>query len=421
MNTPSRPNLRTAHTDRLPRPRTTRGFAAVVSAVLLASAVSLTSCDEPELDTAPPPPHAVEIVQITTSDVPITYSFVGRTESSQRVEIRPRVAGFIDEIAYEEGEFVDEGQTLFVIDQKPFESQLRAMRAALAQQQARLENAESLLARVTPLAEAEAVAAKELDDAQDQVRSARAAVEEAAAGVYDAELNLSYTTITAPVRGLTGEATEREGAYISGTTGPITYVARINPIWAEFSIAESALLQGERREREGTVRFPDGKQFLVFLELSDGTRHPEPGRISFADASVSTETGSVLFRAEIPNPRESLRPGQFVRVHIEGAVRPNAMTVPQRAVKQGSKGAFVWVVNEQSQAEQRPVSLGPWRGDNWIIEQGLNPGDRVVVNGSLGLRPLTVLNVVRIIQDHSPTSTAPQPTRDDLQTPDGPR
>jgi len=156
------------------------------------------------------------------------------------------------------------------------------------------------------------------------------------------------------------------------------------------------MLRGADSQAAGRVVFPDEGAFEVRVVLSDGTEHPYTGRISFADASISEETGTFLVRADIPNPEQTLRPGQFVRVVLEGAYRPGAITAPQRAVRQGPKGAFVWVVNDQGQAEQRPVEPGPWVGDAWVIEQGLRDGDRLVVGGDAGLRPGAPVSIVSI-------------------------
>lgn len=374
---------------------------------LIALGFGGVACDRaPAPQAAAPAPREVGVVQVHKSDFPVRFEFVGRTESSQRVEIRARIDGYLDEIAYEEGAFVEEGDVLFRIDPAPFESRLRAAEAELAQQQARLDNAEALLARIEPLAEMDAVAEKELDDARGRVSEAAAAVEAASAGVYDAQLNLGYATITSPSRGLTSSAAQREGAYISGLAGSLTYVARIDPIWVEFTVSETQLLRSGRAVAEGKLREPDAGQYEVTLELADGTRYPHTGRISFADASVSTSTGSMMIRAELPNPEELLRPGQYVRVHVGGALRPDVATVPKRSVLEGSKGAYVWLVNDDGLAEQRPVVTGPWHEDDWVIESGLDADDRVIVSGVAGLRPGAPVTIGRI---HSPgdAGTAP--------------
>ncbi len=366
--------------------------------LLIALMWSPQGCHEPKA-AAPGEvrPRDVEVVQVVARDLPVEFEAVGRTESSQRVEIRARVAGFLDQIVYDEGAFVESGDVLFRIDAAPFESKLRAARAELAQQQARLENAEALLARIKPLAEAQAVAEKELDDAQGRVREAAAAVEAASAHVFDAELNLGYATIHSPVRGMTGEARERDGAYISGTSGPLTYVARIDPMWVEFSVTETQILRAMRNEEERAIEYPKEGRFVVEVELADGSRHPHTGHISFTDATVSTSTGTLLVRAEIPNPDRELLPGQYVRVYLQGARRPGATLIPQRAVRESPKGPYVWVIDRDGHAERRPVTLGPWYADAWVIESGVGEGDRVVVNGTVGLQPGIPLSVARIV------------------------
>ncbi len=381
-----------------PMPAKERAWGVTGATLVLASVALIGGCErEASVPAAPPPPREVAIYQVEQFDIPVEYDFVGRTGSSQRVEIRARVAGYLDEIAYEEGEFVEEGETLFKLDPLPFESRLRAAQAELAQQQARLDNAESLLRRIEPLAEVEAIAEKEIDDARGRVSEAAAAVEAASAGVYDAELNLGYTEITSPVRGLSSTSSQREGAYISAGTGSLTYVARIDPMWVEFSIAEAQLLRARRQGVDNAIIFPEDDQFEVAIELSDGTVHPHTGRISFSDASISTSTGAVLIRAEVPNPEEVLRPGQYVRVLVRGAKRPDAIAVPQRAVFEGPRGSYVWVVGRDGQAEQRPVQVGPWLDDGWVIEKGLGAGDRIIVTGTMGLRPASPISITRVL------------------------
>jgi membrane fusion protein (multidrug efflux system) len=331
-------------------------------------------------------PVAVTAVTVTPNDVPVTFEFVGKTESSRRVEIRSRVEGFLEKRLYKEGSLVNEGQVLFQMDRKPFEAQLEADRAALAQQQARLVTATANLKRIRPLAKENAVAQKELDDAEGMYRTAAAGVEEAKARVVQSELNLGYTTIKSPVTGLSSFATEREGAYIGlGSGGLLTYVAQLDPMWVEFSVSENQQLRFREQRRLGLLRQPEG-DFEVEVVLADGTVYPHTGQITFADASFSEETGTFLIRAEIANPDQTLRPGQFVRARLKGAVRPNGILVPQRAVQQGAKGSFVWVVNEEGRAELRPIKVSDWYGDEWFVDQGLQGGETVVIDGALKLQ-----------------------------------
>ncbi len=345
----------------------------------------LQACDDSPETKATGSLRPVDVIRVAGSDLPVSFDYAARTASSQRVEIRPRVTGYLEEIAYTEGGFVREGEVLFRMDSKPFEARLRGARGELSQQQARLENARALLDRVVPLAEARAVAQKELDDARAMVAQSAAAVEAASARVYEAQLELDYATIKAPVTGIAGAARFRQGALVTGSLEPLTEVARVDPIWVEFSVAENQLLAARSNSNNHSINYPENGAFDVSLTLADGTRHPWTGRLSFADAAVSERTGSLLMRAEIPNPGTSLRPGQFVSISLSGAYRPDAIAVPQGAVHQGPRGPFVWVVDGDSQAQRRPVITGPWVQDAWLIRQGLSAGESVIVQGVMGL------------------------------------
>jgi membrane fusion protein (multidrug efflux system) len=356
--------------------------------------VLLSGClqQQQEAASAPPPPVPVTTAKVETRDTPIKIEFVGKTASSRRVEIRSRVEGFLESRVYTEGTLVEKGQVMFQMDRKPFEAQLDAARAELAQQQAKLTNAEANLTRVKPLAKKNAVAKKELDDALGIYRSAAAAVEAAQAKVVQAELDLGYTTIMSPVTGVSSFATQREGAYIGiGNNSLLTYVAKIDPIWVEFSVSENQLLQARANEKAGLIREPKAGEFKVEIVLADGSVYPHTGRITFSDASLSETTGTFLLRAELPNPvgetpQDQLRPGQFVRVHLKGAIRPDAIVVPQRAVQQGAKGSFVWVIGDDRTVRFQPVTVGAWRDDQWFIDEGLEGGETIVVDGALKLR-----------------------------------
>jgi membrane fusion protein (multidrug efflux system) len=326
------------------------------------------------------------VIKIEPVDTPVAFEFVGKTASSRRVEIRSRVEGFLDKREYLEGSMVEEGQVLFVMDKKPFEAQLQAAKAELAQQQARKETALISLNRIRPLAKKKAVAEKELDDAQGLFREAAAAVEQAGARVVQAELDLGYCTIMTPVSGLSSYAVMREGAYVGMGESLLTYVAQLDPMWVEFSISENQILRHQDNVKQGILRKPADDNFVVEIVLVDGSIYPHTGKITFTDASLSEATGTFLIRAEVDNPDNQLRPGQFVRARLKGGVRPDAILVPQQAVQQGAKGSFVWVVDAAGKAEFRPVTAGPWHDKDWFIDTGLAAGDTVVVSGALRLR-----------------------------------
>lgn len=369
----------------LPPPRTVH--ASVPLRVLVLAAMVLGGCGG-----EPPPPAARAAVAVSTITVapqsaPVTPEYVGQTESSQQVEIRSRVSGFLERRVYTEGSLVKPGQLLFEMDRKPFQAQLRAARAELAQQQARLAVARQNLARVEPLAAQNALSQKDKDDAIGQEQAAAAAVEAARAKVVDAELNLGYCTIVSPVAGLTSYAKLQEGSYISPENSLLTYVAKLDPMRVNFSLSENEVLRIRGEKTAGSLKLPPAENFEVEIVLADGSRFPGRGRLTFTDASFSQETGTFLLRAELPNPQGMLRPGQFVRVRLIGATRPGSFVIPQRAVQQGPRGEFVWLVDKDGKAEQRVVEVGDWIGDDWLIRKGLRPGERLIVDGALKLAP----------------------------------
>jgi membrane fusion protein (multidrug efflux system) len=358
---------------------------------LIGLATLLGGCGKPQ---APQPQQPeVTVLTVVPQDTPVTFVFVGSTASSQQVEVRARVDGFLDERLYIEGAIVKQGQVMFRMDAKPFQAQLDAAESALAQQQAKLWTAQANLKRVKPLAKANAVSKKELDDAQGSVNAAAAAVDMARADVDTAKLNLGYTTIHAPVTGAASFARIQNGAYVNAQSGPLTYVAQLDPIWVDFSLSEDEMLKIRQEQESGQLRTTDATELTVKLVLADGSVYPETGRMFFRDANYSTETGTFLIRATFSNPDGALRPGQFVRVRVEGTVRPNAVLVPQRAVLQGAQGFFVWIVDPEGKAQVRGVEVGDWQGDNWFISKGLAAGDKVIIDGIVRLAKGTPVKI----------------------------
>ncbi len=367
---------------------------SIFHGLLLMLAVGLvTGCGK---QTAPPagrPPVDVTTIVVTQRDAPVSFEFVGQTQSSREVEIRARVDGFLDKRLYKEGELVQEGQPMFQMDRKPFEAALQSAKGQLAQQQAALDVAVADLARVRPLAAQNALSQKDLDQAVGNEARARAGVLAAEGEVQTAQLNLGYTAINSPLKGLSSSAKLQEGAYISAANSLLTYVAQMDPIWVNFSISENELLRFREQAAKGLLRVPKDNDYDVQVILADGSIYPSKGKVSFSDPSFSKDTGTFQVRSVFSNPKALLRPGQFVRVEVEGAVRPNAILVPQRAVQQGAKSHFVWVVDKEGKAEQRIVDVGDWNGDNWFINDGLETGEQVVVDGAIRVFPGAALKI----------------------------
>jgi len=383
-------------------------------AVALVLTALLAGCGKPK---APPPaPPEVTVMKVAAKDTPVTFEYVGITGSSQQVEVRARVDGFLDQRLYTEGSIINKGDVMFRMDVKPFEAQLDAARAALAQQEARLWTAQADLKRVKPLAEANALSLKERDDSQGRVNAAAAAVQMARAEVETAELNLGYTTIYAPVTGASSFARIQNGAYVDQQNSLLTYVAQLDPMWINFSISEDEMLSLRGQQKKGQLRMPQGEKLNVELVMEDGSVYPETGRIFFRDANYSTDTGTFLLRATVANPDQSLRPGQFVSVRVKGSIRPDAVMVPQQAVLQGAQGFFVWIVDGEGKAQTRAVEVGDWQGENWFIYKGLSNGDRVITDGIVRLAKGAEVKIVQAkdktkdaVQKDAPAAAADKP------------
>jgi membrane fusion protein, multidrug efflux system len=351
------------------------------------TAAMLAACNR---GPATPPangPVNVTTVTIVAHDEPIVPEFVAQTQSSQSVNIQARVAGFLDHRVYTEGSIVKAGQVLFLMDRKPFQAQVDANRAALTSSEAAMQVAEANLARTKPLAAQQALSQKDLDDATGQYEQSRAAVEQARAQLQQAELDLSYTTITSPVDGVSSYAAVADGTYLSTQNSQLTTISVLSPMWVNFSLSENEMARIRRESRAGRLRMPSADAFEAELVMVDGTVFPYTGRITFTDPSYNSDTGTFLVRVSVPNPQGILRPNQYVRVRVKGATVPNAILVPQRAVQQGARGHFVWVVDKDGKAQMRPIEVGEWSGDNWFVMQGLSAGETVIVEGTLRLQP----------------------------------
>jgi membrane fusion protein (multidrug efflux system) len=348
-------------------------------------ALALAACGREPPKPPEKAPIDVTVLTVQRADVPVTAVYVAQTQSVQAVNIQARVSGWLDKRTYVEGSVVKTGQVMFQMDPKPFQAQVDAAKAALERQKAAATVAKQNLDRTKPLAAQNALSQKDLDDATGQFEQTQAAVQQAQAQLETTQLNLSYTTIRAPVDGVSSYALVADGTYLSPSNAQLTTVSVLTPMWINFSISENEMERIRNDVRAGSLKMPEGGKFVVEVEMVDGNLFPYTGAITFADPSYNPTTGTFLLRATVNNPAGVLRPNQYVRVRLTGAIRPDAIVVPQRAVQQGAKGHFVWVVNGQNKAELRPVVVGEWKGEGWLIGEGLDTGDKVVVDGGVRL------------------------------------
>lgn len=341
-----------------------------------APAASQTS-QAPQAKPAAPPALPVSVLNAEPKRLPVLLESVGRTEGSREVEVRARVTGILQKQAYREGEAVAAGALLYRIDRAPFEVALAQATAALALERTRLERAQLEARRLEGLVGERAISQREYDDAISSRRQAEASVQAGEARVRDAELNLSYTEVTAPIAGITGRTQRSEGSLVSASADAslLTTLVQADPIWVRFSLSEPEYARLRTAGANGAVE----------LVLPEGGVLGG-GRLNFAASSVDARLGTVQLRAEFPNPGLKLLPGQFVRARI-AAGQQDAVLVPQQAVLQGEQGRFVWIVDAEGKAAARPVETGSWIGRDWIVRSGLKAGDRVIVDNLIKVRP----------------------------------
>lgn len=330
---------------------------------------------------APPPPPEVYVADVAQRDVPVTMELVGQTRGAQDVEIRARVEGYLERVAFAEGSFVRKGDLLYQVDPKPLEAILAAARADLATAQARLEKCRNDVARYRPLVEKQAVSRQELDNAVSAEEAARAQVDAAAAAVDKATLDLSYTRITAPIDGLVGTTQVKAGNLVGrGESTLLTTVSQVDPILFRAGMSEAEYLRlAKELLAEGK---PTGaRQTPIELILADGTVHPHPGRLDAVERAIDATTGTLALQATFPNPDRLIRPGQYGRARFVSEVKTGALLVPQRAVSELQNLYTVAVVGADDTVDIRTVTVGPRVDGLWVVEEGLEPGERVVVEG----------------------------------------
>lgn len=341
----------------------------------------LAACGGGDAPAATGAPLAVTTVQVESKSLPLVIETVGRAEGSKEVEVRARVTGILEKQTYAEGERVKAGQVLFQIDASPFQIALQHARAALAQEQARQLQAKRNADRLNGLAQQNAVSRRVADDAQSELDSSSAALLAAQANVREAELNLSYTKVVAPINGISGRALHSEGSLLNAGTDSslLTTLNQVDPMWVRFALSETeySALRNVENAKPASLN-------VAVLDKSGATRI-ERGKLNFASSTIDESLGTVQLRAEFPNPQLTMLPGEYVRVRLSGGSR-EAITVPQKAVLQSAQGPFVWIVTGDSKVQQRKVKTGAWVGADWEIAEGLQVGDAVIVDNLLKLR-----------------------------------
>ncbi len=349
----------------------------------------------------PSAPPVVEVIQVEQKDVPIFGEWIGTLDGFTNADVRAQVTGYIMQQAYQEGSFVKQGQLLFQIDPRPFQAALDEAEGQLAQAKAMLANAQAVqgrtdldVKRYTPLAKVQAASQQDLDNAiqnnlaaKATVATAEAQIKTAEAAVETARINLDFTRLVAPIDGIAGLAQLQVGALVNLSSGPVTSISTVDPIKVYFTVGEPQYLAWRRRFPTQVTTQEADKRLRLELILADGSIYPHQGKFYFADRQVNESTGAIRLAGLFPNPENILRPGGYAKVRAAVRVQEDALLVPQRAVSELQGNYQIAEVDDQNKVSIRTVKVGDRVGSDWIIADGLKPGERVVVEGVQKVRP----------------------------------
>lgn len=361
-----------------------RHLPALAGSLLLAVLASpLYAADAPRA-----PEVVVETVKVEA--LPLEFEYSARTAGFREVQVRAQVSGILQERTYLEGSAVKKGQVMFRIDPRTYQAALSRAKGALAQEQARYRQTERDLKRIRELQKKGFASESELDNAVSNFEQSKANIQAAEAEVLSKQIDLDYTTVKAPISGITSKETVSEGSLmVAGDPNAslLSNITQLDPIYVNFAAPDSDVASVRSGLQNGSLMLPEDGKMSVKITLGDGSVYPLEGKVDFTDSLVDRGTGSVSARAVVPNPEQKLLPGQFVRVQVKGLSLPNAMTLPERAVAQGPAGTFVYVVDDAGIARKRQVTTGHTAKGRWVIVSGISEGDRVIVEGLAKVRP----------------------------------
>lgn len=356
---------------------------------LSALAFALTACDKSPVAQTKEPLAKVRTEIVATTPLSINNELSGRVVAPRVAQVSARVAGVILKRVYTEGAEVKQGDVLFLIDPAPFKADLDSAQAALTKSRAIAQQSKLQEQRYAELVSINAISQQDYDNAQAQTLQGNADVAANQAAVQRAKLNLGYATVTAPISGRIGRALVTEGALVGqGEVTPLTRIQQLNPIHVDLTQSTRDVDNLRAAFRAGELQQVGNRQAKAILIRDNGSLYPLPGKLLFTDVSVDPSTGQIILRSEFPNPDYDLLPGSFVRVRLEQAVNKEAITVPQRAILRDSAGvAQVLLLDDEHKVKQQPVLLGGVQNDRWIVNEGLKPGDQIVIEGLQHARP----------------------------------
>jgi len=376
--------------------------------VSIVVSLALVACNKQQENHAPPAPE-VTVQTVDSQPVPLELTYTARTVGSREVEVRARVGGIVLKRRYQEGSRVVQGQPLFQIDPEPVRARLSSARAEVAVAKARLEESRRQRDRVLPLFEKNAVSQSRRDEAVSGYEVAAANLQAAESQLRMAQLDLEYTDVRAPISGLTSREVMSEGSLVSTeqSSSLLTKIVQVDPLYIEFAVpeAEAVLIRGQLAPANKSAQPPGVK-----LVLEDGSEYPQVAQVTFVDNAVDVGSGTVGVRAVLPNKNGQLIPGQFIRAKVEGVVMSSVVSVPRKAVMNGPQGAFVWVVGDDQKAQMRPVQVGRSMGNNVIVTDGLQAGERYIVEGVMKVMQPGI-QVSAVTAEEAARKAQPEPPR----------